>query len=85
MEISPELLFNIGNALFLLSSYPMIKAAIKNKNSLNGYSFKGSLLTSAGMLCMIIGFLYLKLYLTAVIAVPTLMYWIIVTYYNRGN
>jgi len=85
MEISAELFFNIGNGLFLFSSYPMIKAAIKNKTSLRGYSFNGSLLTSMGMLFMIIGFLYLKSYLTAIIAIPTLTYWAIVTYYNRRH
>lgn len=82
MEIH-EIIFGVGNMLFLIASYPMISKALKNKASLKGFSFFGSLLTSLGMATMIIGFVYINVYTSAIIAIPTLLYWVIVTYYNR--
>lgn len=82
MEII-DILFAIGNGLFLIASYPMIKAALKNKNSLKGFSFIGGLLTFLGMLTMITAFIYLQSYISVVLAIPTLLYWAIVAWYNR--
>jgi hypothetical protein len=78
-----DILFGISNGLFLIAAYPMIKAAIKNKASMKGFSFCGSLLTTAGMFTTIIALIYIHTYTSALLAVPTLFYWSIVTYYNR--
>ncbi len=79
------IIFAIGNLFFLLGSYPMIKAAIANRKSLQGFSFTGASLTTLGMITMMIGYIYLNTYITAIIAIPTLLYWCIVTWYNRGS
>lgn len=78
-----DILFGISNGLFLIASYPMIKASMKNKASLKGFSFYGALLTTAGMFVTIIALIYLQTYTSALLAIPTLIYWAIVTYYNR--
>lgn len=80
-----DILFGIANVLFLLASYPMIKEAIKNRNSLRGFSFSGSLLTFLGMFVTILTFIYLKTYTTVLLATPTLIYWGLVTWYNRNK
>ena len=80
-----EIIFGIANMLFLIASYPMIKKALENRDSLKGFSFTGSLLTVLGMIAMICGFLYLQTYTSILLAIPTLVYWIIVTWYNRST
>ena len=78
-----EIIFGLGNMLFLIASYPMIKKALENRDSLKGFSSSGSLLTVLGMITMICGFIYLQTYISVALAIPTLIYWIIVTWYNR--
>lgn len=78
-----DILFGISNGLFLIAAYPMIVAALKNKNSLKGFSLFGAFFTVLGMLVTIITFAYLKTYTSILLALPTLLYWSIVMYYNR--
>lgn len=80
--ISPEYLFDIGNILFLIASYPLIKEAYKNKSSLKGFSLYGATLTFGGMVCMVGGFILMKAYLSALLAIPTVLFWMIVAYYK---
>lgn len=78
-----DIIFGISNTLFLIAAYPMIKEAIKNRKSLKGFSFYGSLFTFLGIFVTIIAFTYLKTYSSILLAFPTLLYWGIVTWYNR--
>lgn len=79
-----EYFFYVANALFLISSYPMIREALKNRAVLRGFSFSGSLCTSAGMITMLAAYLYMGSYFSVLLAVPTAAYWLIVTYYSRN-
>ena len=78
-----DILFSLGNLLFLIASYPMIKTAIVNRNSLKGFSFIGSLFTFLGMGIMITAFVIMNSWLAALLAIPTIAYWGIVTWYNK--
>ena len=78
-----DILFGISNGLFLIASYPMINAAIKNKNSLRGFSLFGALFTFLGMLVTIVAFIYLGTYTSVLLALPTLVYWLLICWFNR--
>ncbi len=78
-----DIFFYISNTLFLIASYPMIKTAIVNRNSLKGFSFVGALCTFLGMITTLCMLIYLKSYLNVILALPTVTYWGIVTWYNR--
>jgi len=78
-----DILFFITNSLFLVASYPMIRAALKNKNSLRGFSFTGAFCTFLGMIVSIYILIYTESYFNILLALPTLAYWGIVTWYSR--
>ena len=78
-----DILFFITNSLFLIASYPMMRAALKNKDSLIGFSFTGAICTFMGMWMSISILIYTKSYFNILLALPTLAYWGIVTYYSR--
>lgn len=80
-----DVLFSIANGLFLIAVYPMIRAAIKNRNSLRGFSFIGSFLTFLGMFTILLAYLRLHSYLAALLAIPTLLYWGTICWYNRSK
>jgi len=83
--IPAEYLFTAGNLLFLMASYPLIKEAYKNKSSLNGFSLNGSVYTALGMIIMIGGFIVMNSTISVILAIPTLLFWITVSYYKIAN
>ena len=83
MTTTLDIFFYISNSLFLLASYPLIKEALRNRNSLKGFSFRGALYTFLGMITTVAMLIYIKSYWNVLLSLPTVAYWGIVTWYNR--
>lgn len=75
------IIMGIGNLICLIGTLLQIKEVVKNREALRGYSFLGSLLTFMAMIFFLTGFILLSLWTSVFLAIPTLVYWFLVTLY----
>lgn len=73
--MNANILFSIGNLLFLIASYPMIQDVIRTKKNLKGYSLIGSICTFTGLIFMLLGFSTIQSFVSMVLMIPTIVYW----------
>jgi len=80
-----EWLFNIGSGVLLIASIPNIYSAIKDRNTLRGYSKIGSILTMVGIVFFLLYALAQNYWIGFLVDIPTFLYWVIVTVYVWKN
>lgn len=70
--------FTLANAAFMVGSTLMAMRILKNYNALNDFDFKGTVLTSMGMMLVTAGYISIGDNTAALTAAPTLMFWLLV-------
>lgn len=77
-----ELLFEIANALYLVGTILLTIGIIKNKDTLYGFNPYGSLIKAFATIITSIALIKLELYTASIILIPTLVFWIITSFYS---
>lgn len=80
-----ETLFNISNALFLVGTLMLIRAIVKNRTILRGFSLLGSFLTLIAMMVVVTAEGLMGMTLSVILAVPTVAYWGLATIFSLYN
>ncbi len=74
-----ELLLDVANICYLSGTIFLVSRVIKNRNSLKDFNIFGSLLNFIGMVVATFALVGLGYYMTAIIAAPTMLFWMVVT------
>ena len=83
-----ELLFDVMNTLFIVSVIPSVYRVLKHRDSLNGHSLIGAILTTAGLCLALIAYEVLGYYNSILLTLPTLLFWFLKTIFlvkNHGH
>lgn len=80
--MNSEFIFIQANILFTAGTLLLFKKVIKNRSMLQDFDLYGSLLTTAALFCMIVGYLNLQMYLSLLFALPTTLFWVFVSIYT---
>jgi len=83
--MNTELLFSIANLLYLVGTIFLIKRVIKNRDSLKDFDQYGSLINFIGMVINIMALIGLGYYITVMISIPTMLFWMLVSIYSFKN
>jgi hypothetical protein len=68
-------LMALGNGIILVGTLLLIRAVIKNRTILQGYSFIGATLTFTGLFVFGLAFYQLNEPISVALLIPTLLYW----------
>ena len=79
------ILFDIGNIICLVGTLLSIRAVIKDRSILKGYSLSGSFLTALAMLLFLSAFIELQSLISIASCLVTTGYWCLVTLYLTIN
>ena len=71
--MTSEILMTIGNSFFLIGTTLLSLKVLKNRNMLNDFDFKGSVLTFFGTVFMAVYLLNMQAFLSFTIAIPTIV------------
>jgi len=77
--ISGEDLFIMANIIFTIGTTLLFLKVIRNRNTLKDFSLQGSVLTMVAILFMVAGFLTLRMYVSALFLIPTMLFWVFVS------
>jgi len=77
------LLFNLGTFFCFLATLPLILVLWKDRKSLRGLSFFGSLTTLLGVSCFMIAYILLKIWISFCLEIPVFVFWLLATIYSR--
>ena len=77
-----ELLFSTANLLYLFGTIFLIRRVIKNRSILKDFDPFGSLINFIGMLVNILALMSLGYYITTIISIPTMIFWMLVSIYS---
>ena len=80
--MSAETFMNIAKSLFLVGTLLLSRKVLKNKNMLKDFDLNGSILTCLGTLSMIVALALLNAWVSVVIAIPTILFWGVVSMYS---
>jgi hypothetical protein len=75
--MSSDVLFNLGNVIFLIGVLWMIKELVKNRDAIRGYSIFGSFLTLLGTLLFNIAFYITNNLFSFWIGWPMVSFWLL--------
>lgn len=67
--------FVYANVVFAIATLPLIRQVLKNRNNLNDFDLRGSILTTTALLLMAGGYGQLKMFTSLAFMAPTLFYW----------
>ncbi len=76
------LIFSLANALYLVGTIFLIGRVVKNRNSLKDFNPYGSLINFIGMVVNSIALISLSFYVTVIISIPTMLFWLIAAVYS---
>lgn len=76
-----EKLFDVANFIALVGTGLLIRAVVKDKDTLKGYSLPGSFLTFLAVLIFQIGFFLEGYYISIAFSLVTMLYWLLVVLY----
>lgn len=74
-------MFAIGNIILSVGTILTIRAVIKNRNNLKGYTFIGSILTVIPIGMFLFNYLMMRNWIALGFGLVTFIYWLIVTVY----
>ena len=80
--ILSEISFDLANILFFVGTALLIKRAIDNRKTLRDFDAMGSLLTLLALIFSEIGYIGLNYWLSFVLGIETVLYWLVVSYYS---
>lgn len=81
--INPDHLFSFANIIFIVASLDNIKILLKSRHSLRGFSKVGAFLTFSAIIVLCIAYYIQEFYLSMFTTLPTLLFWIGVTWYAK--
>lgn len=77
-----DALFILSNTAFVMGTALLARKVIKNRNYLNDFDMVGSCLTEVGMLTTSIILIILHQYITLILSVPTVIFWMVASIYT---
>ncbi len=69
---------NFGNAVNLVAVLLLMRAVLKDRNFLKGFSVSGTFLTFVAIIGFEVGFLFMENYVSFVLGLVTLVFWFLV-------
>ena len=84
-KVEMEFIFTTANIIFTIGTLRLFKTVIKNRSSLHDFDLIGSMLTSAALFLMVIGYLENRMIVSFVFLMPTLMFWMFVSMYSLND
>lgn len=73
--MSSEILMALAQFMFLIGTSFLIMKVLKNRNSLKDFDTIGSFLTFIGMIFTAIALFELKMYVSILFSIPTVIFW----------
>lgn len=80
--MNPEYFFVIANIIFTCGTLLLFKQVVKNRNVLKDFDQTGSILTVLALCFMGCGYAVAIMYVGLLFMLPTLVFWIFVSYYT---
>lgn len=69
---------NFGNAVNLVAVLLLMRAVLKDRNVLKGFSVSGTFLTFVAIIGFQVGFVFMENYVSFVLGLVTLVFWFLV-------
>ena len=83
--ISAEHIFTAANILFTIGTSLLFIKVIRNRIRLHDFDFTGSILTTVALILMLFGYHELKMFISILFLMPTLLFWAVVSVYSGKN
>ncbi|MCW4035121.1 MAG: hypothetical protein NWF03_07130 [Candidatus Bathyarchaeota archaeon] len=80
-----DMAMNFANVVNLIAVLLLMRAVIKNRNILKGYSVTGTFLTFAAILGFEIGFYLMENYISLVLGLVNLVFWFMAFVFSLRN
>ena len=85
-KMTMQILASLAMMSLVIGTLPSIRSAVKNRNNLSGFSKVGALVILFGQVLYTTYFLLLQDYLTTLLSVPLITYWVfIVIFSTKGE
>lgn len=81
--INPDYLFSSANIILIVASLGNIKMLLRSRHNLKGFSKIGAFLTFSAIIIIIVAYWIQGLFLSMFTALPTLLFWIGVTWFAK--
>jgi hypothetical protein len=83
--MSTGLLFSLANLFYFAGTILLARKAIKNRDTLKDFDLYGSAINFVGMVVSMFALVEITSYTAAIISLPTVLFWAIVTVYSYKN
>lgn len=80
-----ELLFSLANLFYLVGTVFLTIRLVKNRDMLKDFDPYGSIINFTGMVINVLALIGLGYYITVMISMPTMIFWLIASIYSFKN
>ncbi|MDG6243522.1 MAG: hypothetical protein QCH31_03900 [Methanolobus sp.] len=83
--MNPETTFFLANIFFTIGTIFLFSKVIKNRQLLKDFDLIGSITTTLALFLILISYINMQIYFTALLAIPTFLFWLFVSIYTIKN